>query len=114
MAHLSRSREMAKLRFDPVTYQFYYQCPSQEGAPAKAAGFSWDPIRRGSQHSREFQGLRRQLRKALISGCSQRRALEQASGTQSRSIGVDVSTKGGRHIVTHLPLMAWMPHGVID
>src|SRR5260370_30513825 len=46
MAHLSRSREMAKLRFDPVTYQFYYQCPPQEGAPAKAAGFGWDPIRR--------------------------------------------------------------------
>ena len=37
---------MAKLRFDPVTYQFYYQCPPQEGAPAKAAGFGWDPIRR--------------------------------------------------------------------
>jgi hypothetical protein len=30
MAHLSRSREMAKLRFHPVTYQFYYQCPPAE------------------------------------------------------------------------------------
>jgi hypothetical protein len=29
---------MAKLRFDPIIYQFYYQCPPQEGAPAKAAG----------------------------------------------------------------------------
>ena len=37
---------MAKLRFDPVIYQFYYKCPPQEGAPAKAAGFGWDPIRR--------------------------------------------------------------------
>jgi hypothetical protein len=37
---------MAKLRFDPVAYQFYYQCPPQEGATAKAAGFGWDPIRR--------------------------------------------------------------------
>ena len=37
---------MAKLRFDPVTYQFYYQCPPQEGGPVKAAGFGWDPIRR--------------------------------------------------------------------
>jgi hypothetical protein len=37
---------MAKLRFDPVTYQFYYQFPPQEGAPAIAAGFGWDPIRR--------------------------------------------------------------------
>ena len=37
---------MAKLRFHPVSYQFYYQCPPQEGAPAKAAGFGWDPIRR--------------------------------------------------------------------
>jgi hypothetical protein len=37
---------MAKLRFDPVTYQFYDQCPPQEDAPAKAAGFRWDPIRR--------------------------------------------------------------------
>jgi hypothetical protein len=37
---------MPKLRFDPITYQFYYQCPPQEGARAKAAGFGWDPIRR--------------------------------------------------------------------
>jgi hypothetical protein len=37
---------MAKLRFDPVTYQFYYQGPPQEGVQAKAAGFGWDPIRR--------------------------------------------------------------------
>ena len=37
---------MAKLRFDPVTYQFYYRCIPEEGAPAKAAGFRWDPIRR--------------------------------------------------------------------
>ena len=37
---------MAKLMFDPITYQFYYQCPPQEGAPAKAAGFGWDLIRR--------------------------------------------------------------------
>jgi hypothetical protein len=37
---------MAKLRFDPVTYQFYYQCPPQEGAPAKATRLGWDPIRR--------------------------------------------------------------------
>src|SRR5262244_3099814 len=45
MAHLSRSREMAKLRFDPVIYQFYYQRPPQESALAKAAGFELDPIR---------------------------------------------------------------------
>jgi hypothetical protein len=69
---------------------------------------------RGSQHSREFQGLRRQLCKALISGCSQRRTLARASGTQSRSIGVEAPTKGGRHLVTRLPLMAWMPHRAID
>src|SRR6267378_2074712 len=69
---------------------------------------------RGSQYSREFRGLRRQLRKALISGCSQRRTLAQASGTQSRSIGVDAPTKGGRHLVTRLPLMVWMPHRAID
>ena len=36
---------MAKLRFDPVIYQFYYQRFPQESAPAKAAGFEWDPIR---------------------------------------------------------------------
>jgi len=36
---------MVKLRTDPVTYQFYYQCPPPEGAPAKAAGSGWDPIR---------------------------------------------------------------------
>ena len=37
---------MPKLRFDPVTYQFYYRCQPQDGAPVKAAGFGWDPIRR--------------------------------------------------------------------
>jgi hypothetical protein len=37
---------MPKLRFDPVTYQFYYKCPPQDGGPAKAAGFGWDPARR--------------------------------------------------------------------
>ena len=37
---------MPKLRFDPVTYQFYYRCAPQDGAPAKAAGFGWDPARR--------------------------------------------------------------------
>jgi hypothetical protein len=37
---------MAKLLFDPITYQFYYRCRSEESAPAKAAGFGWDPIRR--------------------------------------------------------------------
>jgi len=37
---------MPKLRFDPVTYQFYYRCQPQDGAPAKAAGFGWDPVRR--------------------------------------------------------------------
>jgi hypothetical protein len=37
---------MPKLRFDPVTYQFYYRCESQDGATPKAAGFGWDPVRR--------------------------------------------------------------------
>jgi hypothetical protein len=37
---------MARLLFDPVTYQFYYRCRSEESAPAKAAGFGSDPIRR--------------------------------------------------------------------
>jgi hypothetical protein len=37
---------MARLRFDPVTYQFYYRCAPQDGGPAKAAGFGWDPVRR--------------------------------------------------------------------
>jgi len=37
---------MPKLRFDPVTYQFYFRCPPEDGAPAKAAGFGWDAIRR--------------------------------------------------------------------
>lgn len=37
---------MSKLRFDPVTYQFYYRCPPEDGDPAKAAGFSWDALRR--------------------------------------------------------------------
>jgi hypothetical protein len=37
---------MAKLLFDPVTYQFYYRCRSEETAPAIAAGFGWGPIRR--------------------------------------------------------------------
>jgi hypothetical protein len=37
---------MTKFLFDPVTYQFYYRCRSEESAPATAAGFGWDPIRR--------------------------------------------------------------------
>ena len=37
---------MTKLKFDPVTYQFYYRCLPEEGALATAAGFRWDPIRR--------------------------------------------------------------------
>jgi hypothetical protein len=37
---------MSKLRFDPSTYQFYYRCRPEDGTRAKAAGFSWDPIRR--------------------------------------------------------------------
>lgn len=37
---------MTKLRFDPVTYQFYYRCPPEDGARAKAAGFRLDPVRR--------------------------------------------------------------------
>ena len=36
---------MPRLRFDPVTYQFYYRCRPGEVARAKAAGFEWDPIR---------------------------------------------------------------------
>jgi hypothetical protein len=37
---------MPKLRFDPLTYQFYYRCRPEERADANTAGFSWDPIRR--------------------------------------------------------------------
>jgi hypothetical protein len=37
---------MATLLFDPITYQFYYRCRSEESAPATAVGFGWDPIRR--------------------------------------------------------------------
>ena len=37
---------MTKLLFDPITYQFYYRCRSEESTPATAVGFGWDPIRR--------------------------------------------------------------------
>ncbi len=37
---------MPKLLFDPVAYQFYYRCRTEDSAPAIAAGFGWDPIRR--------------------------------------------------------------------
>lgn len=37
---------MPKLKFDPVTYQFYYRCLAEDGSHAKSAGFGWDPIRR--------------------------------------------------------------------
>ena len=46
MAPLSGRSAMPKLRFDPVTYQFYFRCVPQDGAPANAAGFGWDPVRR--------------------------------------------------------------------
>ena len=35
---------MAKLLFDPMTYQFYFPAGSADRA-AKAAGFGWDPLR---------------------------------------------------------------------
>jgi hypothetical protein len=37
---------MAKLLFDPLAYEFYYRCRPEDSAPAIAAGFDWDPIRR--------------------------------------------------------------------
>jgi hypothetical protein len=37
---------MSKLRFDPVTYQFYFKCRPEDSGRAKAAGFGWDPMRR--------------------------------------------------------------------
>ena len=37
---------MSKLHFDPVTYQFYYRCATGDGAPPRAVGFRWDPLRR--------------------------------------------------------------------
>jgi hypothetical protein len=37
---------MSKLRFDPVTYQFYFRCRPEDSGRAKAVGFGWDPIRR--------------------------------------------------------------------
>ena len=37
---------MSTLRFDPITYQFYYRCRAEESNQARAAGFRWDPIRR--------------------------------------------------------------------
>jgi hypothetical protein len=37
---------MPKLRFDPLTYQFYYRGRPEERAKAHTAGFDWDPIRR--------------------------------------------------------------------
>jgi hypothetical protein len=37
---------MSKLRFDPLTYQFYYRCGPEDVGTAKAAGFSWDALRR--------------------------------------------------------------------
>ena len=37
---------MPKLLFDPLAYQFYYRCRSEDSAPAIVAGFGWDPVRR--------------------------------------------------------------------
>ena len=37
---------MLKMRFDPLTYQFYCLCRPEEAALPKAAGFKWDPLRR--------------------------------------------------------------------
>jgi hypothetical protein len=36
---------MSRLRFDPVSYQFYYGSRSEDGTRARDAGFGWDPIR---------------------------------------------------------------------
>jgi hypothetical protein len=43
---IRRGNTMSKLRFDPVTYQFYFKCCHEDGERAKAAGFGWDPMRR--------------------------------------------------------------------
>lgn len=43
---MSRRSRMPKLLFDPLAYQFYYRCRPENRAPAVAAGFRWDPIRR--------------------------------------------------------------------
>ena len=43
---MSRRSRMPKLLFDPLAYQFYYRCRPEDRAPAVAAGFRWDPIRR--------------------------------------------------------------------
>ena len=44
-AQYPRRGTMSTLRFDPVTNQFYYRRSRENSAPAKAAGFGWDPIR---------------------------------------------------------------------
>ena len=45
---------MQKLRFDPSAYQFYYGSRLEDGAEAKAAGFTWDPVR-GRYYTRDPQ-----------------------------------------------------------
>ena len=81
---------MSRLLFDPVAYQFYYRCRSDEIAHAKAAGFAWDPVRRrhytenpivaAALASRGDSYVRRLLADALEAASNQR---SEASGRPS-------------------------------
>ena len=84
---------MAKLLFDPAAYQFYYRCRPEESAPAIAAGFGWDPIRRRYYTedpmvamvlgSRGDAYVKQLLADALEAAAPRKR--HEAAGTQQRS-----------------------------
>jgi len=88
---------MPKLLFDPVAYQFYYRCGPEDSAPAIAASFGWDPIRRRYYTedpmvamvlaSRGDDYVKHLLADAFEATAS-RRLLAAAGGRQRRAPGV--------------------------
>jgi hypothetical protein len=92
---------MAKLRFDPVTYQFYYRCPPQQEVSAKVAGFGWDPLRHryyteDPSIAVNFVACADSYTKLLLADVFSAGPVHKASETPSRSIAVDRRNTSGR------------------
>jgi hypothetical protein len=95
---------MPNLRFDPLTYQFYYRCAPEHGAAAKVAGFGWDPLRRRfyTEDPKVAAGLAnfgdsyvKLLLADVLDATTSRKRLEHAdrsSGWAPRTYGTSISS----------------------
>jgi len=97
---------------------FYYQCPPQEGAPAKAAGFGWDPIRRryyteDPSIAVNFEACADSYAKLLLADVL---SAAPSHKHQERSRDASAWSPDQRRPPSRHPpsIMAWMPHRAID